>query len=226
MPHTPRRYDLVDRLCGPHEAQWQLVAQAGIGPTASVVEIGSGTGNVTLRIARAHPGATVTGIDPDSASVARAREKAARAGLGIRFEEGRAGRLPLADGSVDRVMSSLMFHHLDGEERLTALQEVRRVLVPGGSLHVMDLSEGAPLSTGLLLRLVLGPLGHGDRHGSGRGHGHGDHAAAGHGHGHGAGDRTEDDVVELMAGAGLSAPHVVTRTTSRLGALTFYRAER
>jgi SAM-dependent methyltransferase len=224
MPPTPRRYDLIDRLAGPHEAHWQLVAQAGIGPTASVLEIGSGTGNVTLRIAQAQPGATVTGIDPDAASVAFARQKAARAGLAVRFEEGRAGQLPLADGSVDRVVSSLMFHHLEGEERLTALQEVRRVLAPGGSLHILDLSGGAPLSTGLLLRLILGPRGHGGGHReSGHGHGHG------HGHGgheHGAGGRSEDDVVELMARAGLSAPHVVTHATSRLGALTFYRADR
>ena len=96
------------------------------------------------------------------------------------------------------------------------------MLVPGGSLHVLDLTGGAPLSTGLLLRVVLGLQRHG--HG-GDDHGTGDHGH-GHGHGHGAGGRTEDDVVELMARAGLTAPHVVTRTTSRLGALTFYRADR
>jgi SAM-dependent methyltransferase len=49
-----------------------------------------------------------------------------------------AGELPYPDASVDRVLSSLMFHHLDEDEKARALAEVRRVLTPDGSLHLAD----------------------------------------------------------------------------------------
>ena len=43
-----------------------------------------------------------------------------------------------AIGPGDRVLSSLMFHHLDEDTKRSALAEVKRVLKPGGSLHLMD----------------------------------------------------------------------------------------
>ena len=78
------------------------------------------------------------GIDPDPAALKRARRKATRAGLPIRYEQAFAGALPQPDASFDRVLSVLMLHHLAGGERLRALAEVRRVLRPGGQVHVAD----------------------------------------------------------------------------------------
>jgi SAM-dependent methyltransferase len=220
-----RRYDLVDRLAGPHEAQWQLVAQAAIPPAGRVLEIGVGTGNVALRAARAVPGATVMGIDPDPVSLAAAAGKAARAGLPLHLDQGSAAHLPHPDASVDRVLSSLVFHHLDGADRLAALQEIRRVLVPGGSLHVLDLAGGRPLPA---VRFLMSGLGHLTHPRPGRhpapapdaaGHGHG------HGHGHGDG-RGPTEVLALMAQAGLTDPVQVARGTSAMGELVFLRAQR
>ena len=46
--------------------------------------------------------------------------------------------MPYGDGSFDRVFSSFMFHHLAADEKTATLGEIRRVLKPGGSLHLLD----------------------------------------------------------------------------------------
>ena len=74
------------------------------------------TGNVTVRVKRAEPGADVIGTDPDPLALARAQRKAQ--GLaGIRFACAYAQELPFADGEFDRVLSSMMLHHLDDDVR-------------------------------------------------------------------------------------------------------------
>jgi SAM-dependent methyltransferase len=54
------------------------------------------------------------------------------------FDHGFSYDLPYRDGSFDRVVTSLFLHHLTGEDKLRSLREVRRVLRPGGELHVAD----------------------------------------------------------------------------------------
>ena len=144
-------YDPFTWLLGAPASHRRLVDEAAIEPRHRVLEIGCGTGNVLLRAARLHPQATMTGLDPDPAALAVARRKAARRGLDIRFDRGFAGDLPYPDASVDRVLSAFMFHHLPDAEQPRALAEVRRVLRPGGSLHLLDFGgDGRP---GLLHRL-------------------------------------------------------------------------
>jgi ubiquinone/menaquinone biosynthesis C-methylase UbiE len=140
-------YDPFTWLLGVRAAHRRLAEQAAIGPGHRVLEIGTGTGNLALLVARRYPGTEVIGLDPDPLALARARRKADRRGLGVQWDLGTAGELPYADGSVDRVLSSLMFHHLDEDEKRRALAEVRRVLKPGGSLHLMDFGgEQGPLA--------------------------------------------------------------------------------
>ena len=131
-------YDPLTRLLGVRTVHRELVERAGIAPGLRVLEIGCGTGNLALAAKRACPGADVTGLDPDPAALAKGRRKAARARLTLRFDQGFAQSLPYPDASFDRVLSSLMFHHLDDADRPRALAEVRRVLEPGGSLHLLD----------------------------------------------------------------------------------------
>ena len=57
----------------------------------------------------------------------------------IRFDHGLATALPYEDASYDRVLSSLMLHHLTTEDKRRALAEAWRVLRPGGELHVLDI---------------------------------------------------------------------------------------
>ena len=116
----------------------RLLAQATIKPGHRVLDVGCGTGSLALLIKRAQPGAIVTGIDGDSTILASAKAKAAHAHVGIEWTEGRADALPFPDASFERVVSSLVFHHLDRATKLAALREIHRVLAPGGEFHFAD----------------------------------------------------------------------------------------
>jgi ubiquinone/menaquinone biosynthesis C-methylase UbiE len=127
-------YDLLTRVLGMGGSYGTLVAQAELADGLRVLEIGCGTGNVAVRVKRADPGADVVGIDPDPLALARAQRKA-RGLSGIRFERAYAQELPFADGEFDRVLSSMMLHHLDDDVKAGAAAEIHRVLRPGGTLQ-------------------------------------------------------------------------------------------
>jgi ubiquinone/menaquinone biosynthesis C-methylase UbiE len=109
-----------------------LVIPAG-GPL-DALDVGCGTGFLTLELAaRGH---RATGIDFAPAMIARAREKAAAQGLGARFDGGDAERLSYPDGSFDLVISRHVLWTLPHPE--AALDEWLRVLRPGGRLAIID----------------------------------------------------------------------------------------
>ncbi len=118
----------------------RLVAQVAAGEPSAVLEIGCGTGSLTVRLAQALPAASVIGLDPDPEALARARAKDSM--RRIDWRQGTAVELPLPDGCAERVVASLLLHHLTDAEKRDALAEARRVLRPGGRLHVAD--WGAP----------------------------------------------------------------------------------
>jgi SAM-dependent methyltransferase len=148
-------YDPLLRL-HTRERRWkgQLVDQMQIQRGQRILDVGCGTGTLDLLIKEKHPDADVVGLDPDADILAIARRKAERAGVEIRFQEGYADRLPYPDSSFDRVVSSLVFHHLPPETKALALREIKRVLRPGGELHMADI--GRPPNA--LLRIAVQPL--------------------------------------------------------------------
>ena len=92
------------------------------------------------------------GLDPDPKALARARRKAEGASARIQFDQGFADELPYTDASFDRVFSSLMFHHLGGDEKEATLREARRVLRPGGTLSLLDFAGPEAGAGGFLAR--------------------------------------------------------------------------
>jgi SAM-dependent methyltransferase len=207
-------YDALTRVLGARPVHWQLVAQAGLAPGQTVLEVGTGTGEVLLLAARVAPGATLVGLDPDPSVLAVAGRKAARRGVALRLEHGYADALPQPDGSVDRVLSSFMFHHLPPDEQRAMLAEVRRVLAPGGSLHLVDPDGTDPG--------IVGRFGRHGRGGRGHGHGHGQ----GHGHGHGSPHLVDaTDVTTMLREAGFTRVDAVARRSRALGRVVFHRAE-
>jgi len=115
-----------------------LVDQARISKGHRVLDLGCGTGTLTLLIKSYHPKADVLGLDADPKVLEVARAKAAKAGLNVRLDHGMAFQLPYPDASFDRVISTLLFHHLTRENKERTLREVFRVLRPSGELHVAD----------------------------------------------------------------------------------------
>ena len=105
-----------------------------LAPEAAVVDVGCGTG--TLAIALAAGGAEVIGVDGDPEVLALAHAKPGAEA--VQWRKGLATALPLPGASADRVVMSLLLHHLDAGAKRTALAEAVRVLRPGGRLHVAD----------------------------------------------------------------------------------------
>jgi len=107
----------------------------------SVLEVGPGPGNLAARLARRVPGLRIVGVDIDQAMVERARARVARAGLDERvtFEVGDVVALPLADASVDLVVTTFSVHHWP--DPAAGFAEIRRVLRPGGRLLAFDVPD-------------------------------------------------------------------------------------
>jgi SAM-dependent methyltransferase len=131
-------YDVVHHLFGLQPIHEEMVTLAGLRDGHRVLDVGCGTGNLLRTIGGHHPGTELVGLDPDPKALARARRKARRAGVNVRLDQGFAQELPYEDGSVDRVFSSLMLHHLDTPSKDALLAEIRRVLRPDGLLVLAD----------------------------------------------------------------------------------------
>lgn len=153
------RFDWLTRLYDPivrvttRERRFKalLVRQLELRPQHRVLDLGCGTATLTIAIKRACPGAEVIGVDADPEIVALAWRKIERTGVSIEAALGNAQRLPFRNASFDRVVSSLVFHHLTHDAKLAALREARRVLASGGEVHIAD--WGRP--HGPLMRLAF-----------------------------------------------------------------------
>lgn len=108
----------------------RLVPFAGIRSGDDVLDVGCGTGVVSLVAAR--QGARVTGLDLTPELVAHARENAAIGRSEIRFLEGDAEALPFEDASFDVVVSQ--FGHMFAPRPDVTTREMLRVLRPGGTI--------------------------------------------------------------------------------------------
>ncbi len=101
-----------------------------------ILEVGCGTGELTIDLALALPQAEVTGvdIDPEVLRLAQEKPEAGRA----EWLQGSATALPFEPESFDAVAISLVMHHLMPEQQPQALSEAREVLRPGGALQIID----------------------------------------------------------------------------------------
>jgi ubiquinone/menaquinone biosynthesis C-methylase UbiE len=146
-------YDGVAKLLGADGARQKLLDEASLEPGQKVLDIGSGTGTFAVLLKQRHPAVEVIGLDPDPKALARARRKAERARASIRFDQGFADALAYPEATFDVVFSSFMFHHLEAANREKTLQEVCRVLRPGGIFYLLDFEASDSGSGHGLIRL-------------------------------------------------------------------------
>ena len=149
--HTGRP---LARLLGYHEdwleglPEGSIASFAGTGnpfrigylrPGERVVDIGSGAGIDSLIAAKmVGPDGQVIGVDMTPAMLEMARKSVSEAGAGnVEFREGLAEALPVPDGWADVVISNGVLNLLP--DKLTALQEMARVLKPTGRLQIGDI---------------------------------------------------------------------------------------
>jgi SAM-dependent methyltransferase len=127
-----RRYDALRPLsAGDHARLETMLREAALQPADLVVEVGCGTGRMTLPLAAMTP-ARVTGVDTETRmlEVARGKDAAGR----VDWIRASAYRLPQPDGAAALVMMVMVVHLL--RQRVRAFTEARRVLRPGGQLSL------------------------------------------------------------------------------------------
>ena len=122
-------YDEARALTPARQRRWRdlLAAHVDRSRVSLVVDLGCGTGRFS-EILAAEFGARIIGFDPSGNMIDQARQKPAT-GM-IEFERGSAHELPLADGCVDLVFMSQVYHHLP--DPVAVARECRRILRAGG----------------------------------------------------------------------------------------------
>jgi ubiquinone/menaquinone biosynthesis C-methylase UbiE len=147
------------RLWGRQGRRWRrfLADQLDLQPGNSVLDVGSGTGQLAVELARrVVPGGSVEGVDPAEEMVAEAAKVTKPLGLPVRFQVGSAQRLPVGANAVDAVTCTLAVHHIADSDRLLAVQEMLRVLRPGGQLLIADLQSPGTGARHFLMRRLVG----------------------------------------------------------------------
>jgi ubiquinone/menaquinone biosynthesis C-methylase UbiE len=132
-------YDpVVAWTCREKTFKTALIRQAGLAFGQRVLDLGCGTCTLTLMALEAYPDLDVSGLDGDERVLSIAVKKAEKRGIELKLDLGMSYDMPYADASFDRVLSSYLFHHLTPENKLRTMEEVMRVLKPGGELHIAD----------------------------------------------------------------------------------------
>jgi SAM-dependent methyltransferase len=116
---------------------------------ARVLDVGSGTGEFSARVAEAYPDAQVLGIELLEASVELARDKHAALAPRLRFDTGDAFALAYPDNSFDLVANRHMIQSVPHVEKILA--ELVRVTRPGGHVHLLAEDYS-------MLHMMSGPL--------------------------------------------------------------------
>ena len=113
----------------------------------AAVDLGCGTGTFALALKARRPDVEVTAVDGDAEIMAQAKAKPGASA--VRWREGLAQAVPVASGSADVVTISLVLHHLLPEDKRNGLAEAKRILKPGGRLHIADWGRPSdPLMSG------------------------------------------------------------------------------
>ena len=114
------------------------------------LDVGCGSGALTIASAKRNPKAVMVGCDIWSGAYKavftrkRCENNAEAEGVtNVRFEEGNAIRLPFEDESFDAVTSNYVYHNISGHDKQKLLLETLRVLKKGGTFAIHDLMSAA-----------------------------------------------------------------------------------
>ncbi len=150
-----RAYGWVAKLPPMRLLRW-FVAHRAVRMTnrGEAADLGCGPGQLVIELARRSPGLHVTGIDLSDEMIDRGQDNARRAGVAARvsFRRGDAQQIPFPDASLHLVVSTLSLHHWS--DPVAVLDEIARVLRPGGAFLIFDLRRDMIAPCWLLLWFV------------------------------------------------------------------------
>src|SRR3954452_15974501 len=122
-------------------ADWSLKRPVQPGSSFNILDLGTGTAQIAIELARRAPNIHVTAVEAAESMVTLARENIVKAGFSGRIEvlNADAKQLPFASASFPVVISNSIVHHV--AEPSTALADAIRVCTPGGLLFHRDLAR-------------------------------------------------------------------------------------
>ncbi len=139
------RYDFLNHLLSfKLDKRWrrrtvQRVHEILLRPGARVLDLCCGTADLLLELRRSAPGVDVLGSDFCHPMLVEAQRKTRGIGIGSPLFESDALALPLADASLDLITMAFGFRNLANYR--SGLEELHRVLKPGGTLAILEFSQ-------------------------------------------------------------------------------------
>ena len=133
-------YDPITRYVLPPNETWireEAIAAIG-GQPRRILDLGCGTGSMTLMLKQTFPDAEVTGLDLSPYMLAIADYKARKAGLNLEWKHGKAEATNFPEQSFDLITIALLFHETPAEITRAILRECFRLLTEGGQIVMVD----------------------------------------------------------------------------------------
>lgn len=128
-----------------HKLYASQVREPSDGKIGRILDIGCSIGQCTTALKEDHPEAEVWGLDVGLPLLRYAHARATDMNVDVNFIHGLAEELPFPDGHFDIVLSYILFHEVPERVFQPIINEVFRVLRPGGTFTVID----APNATAL-----------------------------------------------------------------------------
>lgn len=148
-------YDwLISTFMPEKEFKTTVVNNANIKDNHTVLDFGIGTATLSIMAYKTNSMAIYKGIDIDSKIIEIAKQKISDAKAKIEIIKYDGGILPLPDKSIDRIITSLVIHHLTTQQKLLAFSEFKRVLKPDGQVHIADWGKASNLLMRLMFNIV------------------------------------------------------------------------
>jgi ubiquinone/menaquinone biosynthesis C-methylase UbiE len=151
-PEVATAFEWVSRTPQMRWIRHFVISQAArLRDHGEAVDLGCGAGQLVLEMTQQAPGLHVTGIDLSEKMLADARQSTQQAGLEdrVNFRMGNVEEIPFPDQSLDLVISTVSLHHWT--EPVKVLNEIDRILKPGGAFYIFDLRRDMALPFYLLI---------------------------------------------------------------------------
>ncbi|MRS12457.1 MAG: methyltransferase domain-containing protein [Actinobacteria bacterium] len=138
--HASRSYDAFAWFI--RKTDGRIMDLAEVGPGDRVLDIGTGPGYLARAASlRVGDSGRAVGLDASPEMVEQATGRAKHEGSTAEFVLAGAQEMPFDDGSFDVVVSRLALHHIPSDLKGQAIEEIARVLAPGGRVVLVDLRE-------------------------------------------------------------------------------------
>lgn len=150
-------YDFLINITMPeNKIKQALIETANIPAGIKVLDFGCGTATLTIMVKEIYSEAKVTGIDVDREILERATQKVKEKKVDVFLLDYDGKQLPFQPNAFDRIVSCLVFHHLNTDIKQKALAEIFRVLNKDGQLHIADFGRSKSWVQRTLFNLIRG----------------------------------------------------------------------